>query len=107
MGLIDIFNAVRRAAPPPSGDGRAQTKTGQQIELELFKKDNCPFCQRVYKTLARLDVPVRLRDIRTEREAVETLERVGGKRQVPCLFIDGKPLYESADIVRFLDENFA
>lgn len=25
--------------------------------------------------------------------------RVGGKQQMPCLFIDGKPMYESGDIV--------
>ncbi|MBS4843870.1 MAG: glutathione S-transferase domain-containing protein, partial [Collinsella sp.] len=30
---------------------------------------------------------------------------VGGKRQVPCLFIDGKPLYESSDIIAWVQEN--
>ncbi|MDU3117838.1 MAG: glutathione S-transferase N-terminal domain-containing protein, partial [Finegoldia magna] len=30
----------------------------------------------------------------------------GGQDQVPCLFIDGKPMYESMDIIKFLDEKF-
>jgi len=107
MGLLDVFNAVRRAAPPPAGDGRATTKAGEVLDLELFKRDNCPFCQRVYATVRRLRVPVRLRDINEDDSAAKTLVDVGGKRQVPCLFVDGKPLYESADIIRFLEERFA
>ncbi|WP_373454247.1 glutathione S-transferase N-terminal domain-containing protein [Halanaerobium congolense] len=27
------------------------------------------------------------------------------KRQVPCLFIDGEPLYESSDIINWLKSN--
>jgi len=107
MGLRDLFRAVTRAAPPAGGDGKVRTKSGDELDLELFKKDSCPFCQRVYDAVARHKLPVRLRDILRESEAAETLVRVGGKRQVPCLFVDGKPLYESADIVRFLDQNFA
>ena len=29
----------------------------------------------------------------------------GGKEQIPCLFIDGQPLYESQDIVKWLRKN--
>lgn len=105
--LRNLIAAVARAAPPPAGDGRLRAKSGAELDLELYKKDNCPYCQRVYEALTRLGVRVRMRDIRREPDAVETLVRVGGKRQVPCLFVDGKPLYESADIVRFLDETFS
>jgi glutathione S-transferase len=61
----------------------------------------------VFKTIARLEVPVRLRDIRQDDEALKTLVEVGGDDMVPCLFVDGKPMYESADIIRFLEEKFA
>ena len=30
------------------------------------------------------------------------LVRIGGKKQVPCLVINGKPLYESDDIIAYL-----
>ena len=52
-------------------------------------------------------MPVRLRDIMEDSEAAKKLVEVGGDDQVPCLFVDGKPMYESADIVDFLEKNFA
>jgi len=45
------------------------------------------------------------RDILEDEESRKTLVLVGGKEQVPCLFIDGKPLYESSDIIEWLKEN--
>ena len=43
------------------------------------------------------------RDIIESEEAAKQLVTVGGKRQVPCLFIDGDPLYESQDIIDWLE----
>jgi hypothetical protein len=40
MGLKDYFNAVRGAEPPAGGDGKARTKTGEVIDLELYKFDS-------------------------------------------------------------------
>lgn len=60
----------------------------------------------MFRAAERLKVPVRYRDVQDEKEAAATLIRVGGQDQVPCLFIDGKPLYESSDIVSFLEEKF-
>jgi len=76
------------------------------MNLELYKKDTCPYCRRVmdYITASgRSDIA--FRDIIEDKAAEETLVSVGGKRQVPCLFIDGKPLYESLDIIKWLEEH--
>lgn len=45
------------------------------------------------------------RNISTDSDAEQTLIAVGGKRQVPCLFIDGAPLYESGDIIAWVQKN--
>jgi glutaredoxin 3 len=37
-------------------------------------------------------------------QAREELVRVGGKATVPCLFINKKPMYESADIIAYLKD---
>ena len=29
------------------------------------------------------------------------------RKQVPCLFVNGKPLYESTDIIRYLETQVA
>lgn len=48
---------------------------------------------------------IEMHDINRSMEDRERLIREGGKLQVPCLFIDGKPLYESDDILEWLREN--
>ena len=76
------------------------------MTLELFKKDSCPYCQRVMRYIdsaGRKDVVYR--DILESAANAKRLVEVGGKRQVPCLFIDGAPMYESLDIIRWLENH--
>ena len=85
-------------------DKKEEEKTMRS--LVLYKKETCPYCRKVMgfiSSAGRKDVIYR--DIVEEADAAEELVRVGGKRQVPCLFIDGKPLYESLEIIRWLEEN--
>lgn len=76
------------------------------MKLELYKFDGCPFCARVMGAIEELGAPVEMHDIRQNKDDLARLMEVGGKKQVPCLFIDGKPLYESADIIAWLKSNF-
>jgi glutathione S-transferase len=57
----------------------------------------------VLAVLDRLSVELKMRDIRSEDGARDDLIAIGGKGQVPCLVIDGKPMYESGDIVTWLE----
>lgn len=83
-------------------------KDGREVELELFKFDSCPFCVRVLRKVQELGVDgIRMRDTFGEPEANAELIERGGKRQVPCLFVDGAPMYESSDINAWLDANIA
>lgn len=74
-------------------------------ELELFMKPTCPYCIKVLGFMEENGVAVPLRNIEANEDAAKTLVAVGGKRQVPCLFIDGQPLYESDDIIEWLRAN--
>ena len=74
-------------------------------ELELFMKPTCPYCIKVMSFMDENGIAIPLRDIEADEDAAKTLVAVGGKRQVPCLFIDGKPLYESSDIIAWAREN--
>lgn len=74
--------------------------------LELFKFDECPYCRKVMKYIKENDrTDIVFRDIHKETESFDRLLSVGGKEQVPCLFIDGDPLYESMDIIAWLEEH--
>lgn len=72
--------------------------------LVLYYKPSCPYCQKVLDYLADIGKEVPLKNIDNDPKAREELHHLGGKTQVPCLFIDGKPLYESSDIIDWLKE---
>ena len=74
-------------------------------ELMLYYFPSCPYCRLVLDCLDRLDLEIPMRDIHSEPGARDDLIEIGGKGQVPCLVIDGKPLYESGDVVRWLEAN--
>ena len=74
-------------------------------ELVLDVMTGCPYCIKVKRFLADTGVALPARAISTDPVAEQTLIAVGGNRQVPCLFIDGKPLYESSDIIAWVQEN--
>lgn len=74
-------------------------------ELELYVMTGCPYCIKVENFLASNCISIPQRNITTDRTAEQHLIAVGGKRQVPCLFIDGKPLYESSDIITWVQKN--
>ena len=74
-------------------------------ELELIMKPTCPYCIKVMSFMDENGIAIPLRDIEADEDAAKTLVAVGGKRQVPCLFIDSQPLYESGDIIEWLRDN--
>ena len=76
------------------------------MKLELFMFESCPYCQRVLGEIARQGrTDVELHNIHQSEEDHARLIREGGMSQVPCLFIDGKPLYESLDIIAWLQSH--
>ena len=76
-------------------------------DLVLYYRPTCPFCVRVLKRMKDLGIEdaITLKNISVDADAETALISVGGKRQVPCLFIDGKPLYESSDIVSWIEKH--
>lgn len=80
-------------------------------QLTLYHFRSCPYCNRVRRAAHRLNIPMPLRDIHAEAAAYQTLVTEGGRQTVPCLYIgdrnNGKWLYESADIIDYLNQRFA
>ena len=76
-------------------------------KLELYYKDTCPYCQKVFRMIDKYNLKDKIdyKDIVVNKECKEELVQVGGMNQVPCLFIDGKPMYESSDIIEYLKDN--
>ncbi len=73
--------------------------------LALYYFDSCPFCVMVLRTIEKLNIDVEYRDIFSVKEHLNKLVSDTGKQTVPCLYIDGKPMFESSDIMDWLAQN--
>jgi glutathione S-transferase len=74
-------------------------------DLVLYYLPTCPYCLKVLRFMESNGIIIDLRSTR-EPENLDTLLAVGKMNQVPCLFINGEPLYESDDIISYLTERF-
>ncbi|MFO8045749.1 MAG: glutaredoxin [Halomonas sp.] len=79
--------------------------------LALYQFRTCPFCVKVRKEIARLGLPIEVRDAQLHPEHRQALAEGGGRVKVPCLRItrdDGgvEWLYESDAINAWLHTHF-
>ena len=73
--------------------------------LTLYYKKTCPFCLKVLRFMD--DNKLNMDKLDTMQPGNENdLIRIGGKKQVPCLIIGDRPLYESDDIIEYLRKHY-
>ena len=75
-------------------------------DYKLYVGTVCRFCKKVENFMAENNIEIPTVNIQEDRDAMLDLVENGGKRQVPCLYHDGKYLYESDDIIEYLKENY-
>lgn len=77
--------------------------------LSLYYKPTCGFSRKVIDFADENGVELELMDINEDDETLQELIEKGGKQQVPFLFDDdkGQGLYESGDIIAYLQEHYA
>ncbi len=79
--------------------------------MSLYQFNACPFCVKVRRQIKRHGLNIELRDAQHNAAFKEELMNQGGKHKVPCLRIENGPedvkwLYESSDIIAFLETEF-
>ncbi|MDO6764162.1 glutaredoxin [Agarivorans sp. 1_MG-2023] len=89
-----------------------QAAVDQKLQgLHLYQLAACPFCVKVRRAMKRNGINIGLRDIKAQPEFLDELVSEGGSRKVPCLRISEgenvKWLYESNDIIRYLEQKVA
>lgn len=57
------------------------------------------------EAILELSIKVEMLDILSSRENLNRLVQDTGRRTVPCMYIDNKPMFESRDIVAWLRKN--
>jgi glutaredoxin-related protein len=77
--------------------------------VEMFYKQPCGASERARATVENLHLQdrIRLHNVSADADARTELVKRGGKDQAPCLWIDGKALYEASDIMRALADRIA
>jgi glutaredoxin len=81
-------------------------------KLALYEFKTCPFCIKVRQEMRRLSLTIEKRDAQNNQEHRATLLAQGGSSKVPCLHItkdngDVIWVYESKEIIRYLQEQFS
>ncbi|AXY03203.1 glutaredoxin [Vibrio alfacsensis] len=109
--IILLLNAIF------SPRGIKRTEEAQRLidkkaeHYSLYQFEACPFCVKVRRAMKRQSVNIELRDAKNDPTHREALEQGGGRIKVPCLRIekDGEVqwMYESADIIGYIEKEFA
>ena len=88
-----------------------QQKIDQETQhLQLFQYQACPFCVKVRRAMRRNALNITLIDAK-KIENKQKLAEQGGQIKVPCLRIEKNNevtwMYESSDIISYLETRFA
>ncbi len=70
--------------------------------MYIYMMPGCPYCARVDRFMDNAGIEMEHRSI-YEGTNRDDLVALGGKSQVPCLVVDGEPMYESMDIITYLN----
>lgn len=107
--LIDFLTSPR----PPERAAAEQARIDAETRgMALYQFKACPFCVKTRRAMKRLGLNIELRDARGDMQWRQQLLAEGGRLQVPCLYIpqssgDAQWLYESDDIIAYLEARFA
>ncbi|MFC3030974.1 glutathione S-transferase N-terminal domain-containing protein [Pseudoalteromonas fenneropenaei] len=103
--FFDFITTPRGVKRDAKLQAQIDTKTAS---LSLYQFHACPFCVKVRRAIKRNNLKIELRDAKAEGMHRQALLEQGGKVKVPCLRIEQGDqvtwLYESNDIIRFLEQ---
>jgi glutaredoxin 3 len=74
-------------------------------QLNLYYFDSCPYCQFVLLAIKKYNIKVTYKNIHEDPDNFKILLKDTGRGTTPCLYVDGKPMHESREIVTWLEKN--
>lgn len=106
--FINWLTWPRAGVRPPEQQQVVEAALGQYA---LYQFHACPFCVKVRRAMRRLNLPITLRDAKSEGPYRDELLQQGGAVKVPCLRIEQSDgtvewMYESSDIIAYLEKTF-
>jgi glutathione S-transferase len=107
-GLIPVVTGSLASGLRLGLGTNAEPSRAPELPLELWSFEASPFCRIAREKLCALELPYRLHNVGKGSAARPAFAERAGKVQVPYL-VDpntGVEMFESADIVRYLDETY-
>jgi glutaredoxin len=74
----------------------------QTYQVTLYYSPQCPYSQKVLSYLKKAGIKIPLKNVKTDSTARDELLEIGGYLVVPCLIINGNPIYNANDIIDWL-----
>ncbi|CUB05115.1 glutathione S-transferase N-terminal domain-containing protein [Marinomonas fungiae] len=110
-GIIVLLDLITRGAKKKRSPEQQKVVNEQVKDLTLYHFTACPFCTKTRRAMYKLNLPIEKRSASQGSPYRQELEVGGGRVKVPCLRIekDGQVewMYESNDIIRYLEQRFA
>lgn len=93
-------------------DSETQKQIDQATQsLTLYQYKACPFCVKVRRSMKRSALNIETKDAKRCNTSKQELIEGGGQLKVPCLRItengEERWMYESSDIINYLNQRFA
>jgi len=110
-GIIAFFDVITRGAKLKREQDAQQQVEKEASELTLYQFFACPFCIKTRRAIYKMNVPIDKRSASNGSPYRDELLQGGGKIQTPCLRIENEGkvtwLYESSEIIQYLQQRFA
>jgi len=111
VGLIIATIDVVTRGPKLKRTLEAQQQVEKELQnLSLYQFFACPFCIKTRRAMHKLNLPIEKRNVTNNSSYRNELLKGGGKVKTPCLRIEEngevKWMYESSDIIRYLEKRF-
>jgi glutathione S-transferase len=75
--------------------------------IELYQFQMCPYCRKVRRKLDELDLEHKTIEVPRDRDKRTTIKELSGQIKVPVIQDgDGTVVYDSSDIIDYLEENY-
>lgn len=112
LGQLIIFaDWLTRPRPLQRSPEQQAEVDAATAHLALYQFRACPFCVKVRRAMHAFNLKVELRDAKNNQQFRQELLEQGGRIKVPCLRIEENGevrwMYESNDIIAYLQERFA
>lgn len=109
--IIVLIDLVTRGSKLKRTQEQQQKVNEEVKDLTLYQFFACPFCIKTRRAIYKLNLPIEKRSASECSIHRNELLEGGGRVKVPCLRIEkeGKVewMYESSDIIRYLETRFS